>query len=62
MRGVVGDEFQQVAGDAGGVVAGCAGFFQIISEHRDHSERLDFIEVVDDLAGTLTGVFGFQFF
>ena len=62
VRGAVGGEFQQVACDAGGIVAGCAGFFQIISEHRDYSESLDFIEVVDDLAGTLNGVFGFQFF
>ena len=58
MRGVVRDEFQQVAGDAGGVMTGCAGFFQIISEHRVYAQRFDLIEIVDDLAGALAGILG----
>ena len=61
VRWVLHYEFQQVAGDAGSIVAGYAGFFQIISEHRDHAQGFNLIEIVDDLAGALAGVLGLQF-
>src|SRR5258708_3914338 len=51
-------KLHQVAGDAGGVVPGNVAFFQIISEHRYHSQRLDGIEIGDDLAGTFERVLG----
>ena len=60
MRGLMRDEFQQVASDAGGVVAGYAGFFQVIAEHRNHAKGFDLIEIVDNLAGTFGRILGLQ--
>src|SRR5580704_8699025 len=57
----LGGKLHQVAGDPGGVVAGDACFFEIISENRDHAQRFDGIEIGNDLASTLECVLGPEF-
>src|SRR5271169_4895901 len=60
-RGSLGTELHQVASNTRGVVAGDQALFQIIPENGYHAERLDGIEIVDDLTGAFAGVLLFQF-
>src|SRR5579864_73671 len=60
LRGMIGCEVQQIAGDPGSIVAGGAGFLEIITKNRNHAKRLNGVEIVDDLAGALLGIFCFD--
>src|ERR1700679_124090 len=59
--GGVSCELHNVVGDAGGVVAGDAGLFQIVAENRDYAQSFDGIEVGDDLAGAFLRILCLQF-
>jgi len=51
----------QIGGDAGGVVAGYASLFQIVSQDGDHAQGLDGIEIGNDPARTLERVLRLEF-
>src|ERR1700686_2459204 len=53
-------KLHQIAGDAGGVVAGYAGIIEIVSLNGDHTESFDNIEIGNDLACTLERVFSLE--
>ena len=56
----LGWKLHQIAGHPGGVVAGDAGLFQVVSQHRDHAQSLDRIEIGNDLACTFERVLGLR--
>ena len=53
---MLGGELHQVARYASGVVAGCASLFQIIAKHRNYTQRLDGVQIGDDLGGAFESV------
>src|SRR5579862_8800364 len=50
----------QIMSDAGGVVAGDSGFFEVVTENGNDAQRFHLVEIVDDLAGGFESVFRFQ--
>src|SRR5580698_5249151 len=59
--GMLRGKLHQVAGDAGGVVAGDSVFFEVVAEHGNDAEFLDGVKIVGDLARTFQLVFSQEF-